>query len=71
MVQTYAHAALRGSYVFPTVELFDESPGYEPYGLVDVWKGKYHGDQVYIKAIRIRDTRFLDEIKRVRGSFFN
>jgi len=56
------------------VELCDESPGFEPLGLVEIWKGwkgNHHGDQVSIKVIRTRRTDWTKEIKRVRGSFFN
>jgi len=66
----YAHALLRGSDIFPNVKLCDESPDYEPLGFMDIWKGNYRGDQVCIKAIRIRDTAPLEEIKKVCSSFF-
>jgi len=67
----YAHALLRGSHIFPDVELCDESTDYNPLGFTDVWKENYHGDQVCIKAIRIRNASRLEIIQRVRGSFFN
>jgi len=67
----YAHALLRGSHIFPDVELCDESPDYDPFGFTDIWKVNHHGDQVCIKVIRMGDTHRLGIIKRVRGSFFN
>jgi len=66
-----AHTLLRGSHIFSAVELCDESPDYEPLGFVDVWKGNYHGDQLWIKAIRIPSITRLKGITRVRGSFLN
>ena len=71
LFRLYAHALLRGSHIFPNIELCDESPDYDPFGFTDVWRGNYRGDQVCIKAIRTRDTSSLAMIKRVRGSFFN
>ena len=64
-IRVYAHAFLRGSHVFPGVELHKESPEYESLGFVDVWKGKYHGNLVCIKAIRTRKKDNLGKIKKV------
>jgi len=68
LFRLYAYALLRGSHIFTDVELSDESLEYDPFGFMDVWKGNYHGDQVCIKAIRMRDTSDLEKTKRVRGS---
>jgi len=71
LFRLYAHALLRGPQIFPDIGLCDESPDYEPFGFTDIWKANHHGDQVCVKAIRIRNTSCLEGIKRVRGSFFN
>jgi len=71
LFRLYAHALLHGSHIFPGIELLNESPDYEPRGFMDVWRGNYHGRQVCVKSIRIRNTTHLKEIKKVRGSFFN
>jgi len=71
LFRLYAQALLRGSRIFPDVELCDESTDYDPFGFADIWKENYHGDQVCIKAIRICDTSSSEMIKRVRGSFSN
>jgi len=66
----YVYALLRRSRIFPSVGPFDESLHYEPLGFTDIWKGNYHGEQVCIKAIRARSMTRLEEIRRVRGSFY-
>jgi len=71
LFRLYAHTLLRGSHTFPDVDLCDESPDYDPLGFMDIWKANYHGDQVCIKVIRIWRMAPLEEIKRVRGSFFD
>jgi len=70
LFRLYAHALLRESRTFPDVEFCDESLDYDPLGLTDIWKENYHGDQVCIKAIRMRYIGCLEETKRVRGSHF-
>jgi len=70
LFRLYAYALLRGSRIFPDVELCDESLDYDPFGFADIWKENYRGDQVCIKAIRMRDPRYLEETKRVRDSLF-
>lgn len=64
-IRLYVHALLRGSRVFPGLELCSGSPGYEPLGFTDIWKGRYHGSEVCIKTIRTPTN--LEKIKRVRG----
>ena len=68
-LRLYTHALLRESRVFPNLELCDEFPDYTPFGFADIWKGNYHGEPVYIKAIRTREWSPLREIKRVCGYF--
>jgi uncharacterized protein Usg len=65
----YTHALLLESRIFTNIELCDEFLGSMPTGFTDIWKGKYHGELVCIKAIQTRDLFCLREIKRVRGSF--
>lgn len=65
----YVYALLRGLYVFPDVEVSAESPEYESFGFVDVWKGNSHGNPVCIKAIRTRNSANLQKIKMVHDSF--
>lgn len=60
----YVHALLRGSHIFPGVELSTGPPDFDPLGLVDVWKGNYHGNPVCIKAIRMRKKSNLEKIKK-------
>lgn len=64
-IRLYIHALLRALHVFPGVELGAESPEYEPFGFVDVWRGNYHGNPVCIKAIRTRNSANLRKIKMV------
>jgi len=71
LFRLYVHALLRGSHIFPNIELCDGSPDYDPLGFMDIWKENYRGDQVCIKAIRIRNTTSLEKIKKVRDSFFD
>ena len=66
--RVYVHALLRGSLIFPDVELSTGPPDFDPLGLVDVWKGSYHDNPVCIKAIRTRRKPSLEKIKKVRGS---
>ena len=47
-----------------------EPPDFEPSGFVDVWRGKYHGNPVCIKAVRTRNKSNLQKIKKVHGPFF-
>lgn len=63
------HTLLRESRIFPSVELCDESPDYTAAGFADIWKGRYHGEQVCVKAIRTQYPICLMEIEKVRGSF--
>ena len=66
--RVYVHALLRGSHVFPGVELSTGPPDFDPLGLVDVWKGNYRGNPVCIKAIRMRNKSKLEKIKKVHSS---
>ena len=65
------HTLLRESRIFPSVELCDESPDYTPAGFADIWKGRYHGETVCVKAIRTQYPICLMEIEKVCGSFFS
>jgi len=47
-----AHAFLRGSRVFPGLELYDTPPDYAHDGFTDIWKGTYHGEPVCVKVVR-------------------
>ena len=67
-IRLYVHALLRGFHVFHDIELRIESPQFEPFGFVDVWRGNYHGKPVCIKAIRTRNSSNLKKIKEVRRS---
>jgi hypothetical protein len=67
VVQTLHTCLLRGSQIFPGVELCDESPDYALYGLADIWKGNYHEEPVCIKAIQTQDMTCLREVRRVCG----
>jgi len=70
LFRLYAHALLRTSYVFSDmIKLGDESPDYDPFGFTDIWKENYHGDQVCIKAIRIRYVERLLITMKVRTPF--
>ncbi|KAF9649121.1 kinase-like protein [Thelephora ganbajun] len=63
-IRLYVHALLRGSHVFPGVELWNDSPDYDSLGFVDTWKGSLHEDLICIKAIRTRSMTNLEKIKR-------
>jgi len=63
------HALLRGSRIFPGLELCDKPPEYTPDGLTDIWKGEYHGEPVCVKVVRGRFLSDLRETERVRRSF--
>jgi len=56
------HALLRGSRIFPGLELSDKPPDYTPLGFTDIWKGEYHGKLVCVKVVR---GQFLDGLKKV------
>ena len=60
---------LRESRIFPSVELCDDSPDYTPAGFADIWKGRYHGEPVCVKAIRTQYPICLMEIEKVCVSF--
>ena len=64
-IRLHVHSLLRGSYVFPGVELSTESLDFEPFGFVDAWRGEYHGVPVCIKAIRTQNKSTLEKIKKV------
>jgi len=64
------HTLLRESRIFPSVDLCEESPDYMAAGFADIWKGKYHGELVCVKAIRTQYPICLMEIEKVRGSLF-
>lgn len=61
------HTLLRESRIFPGVELCDESPDYTAAGFADIWKGRYYGEQVCVKAIRTQSPICLMEIEKVCG----
>ena len=63
------HALLLESRIFPDIELHDESLGYVPTGFTDIWKGKFDGEPVCVKAIRTQDPIRLREIESVCSSF--
>jgi len=65
------HALLRGSQIFPGLELCDKPPDYAPRGFTDIWKGEYHGEPVCVKVVRVQVVQgkvpiHLKEVKRVR-----
>ena len=62
-----AHALLRGSRIFPGLELSDNPPDYTFRGLTDIWRGEYHGKPVCVKVARGQLLRDLRMVKRVRG----
>ncbi|KAF9643697.1 kinase-like protein [Thelephora ganbajun] len=64
-IRLRVHALLRGLYVFPNVELCNDSPNYNPLGFMDTWKGKHYGDSVCIKAIRTRNEAHLEKVKNI------
>ena len=64
-----AHALLRGSRIFPGLELCDKPPDYSPLGFTDIWKGEYHGKLVCIKVFRGQYLEDLREVERVRRCF--
>ena len=62
------HALLRGSRIFPGLELCDDPPNYTSVGFTDIWKGEYHGELVCIKATR-GDPNNLEGAQQVRNRF--
>ena len=68
-LRLYAHALLRGSRIFPGIELYDDSPGCSCNSFTDTWKGVYRGEQVCVKVIRARDHTRSVELEKVRDSF--
>jgi len=60
------HALLRGSRIFPGLELWDKPPDYTPLGFTDIWKGEYHGKLVCVKVVRGQLLKELKEVKRVQ-----
>ena len=51
------------------MELCDESPGFTPTGSTDMWKGRFNGEVVCVKAIRTQDPIRLREIESVCDLF--
>jgi hypothetical protein len=68
-LRLYIHALLRGSRIFPNLELCDKSSEYTPAGFADIWKGSYDGELVCVKAIRTQHPIRLRKIERVCSSF--
>jgi len=61
----FTHALLRGSRIFPGLELYDHTPDYTPLGFTDIWKGEYHGDPVCVKVVRGKRLNCIREVERV------
>jgi len=61
-----AHALLRGSKIFPGLELYDKPPDYTRYGPTDIWKGEYRGEPVCVKVVRDRRTANIRDVQQVR-----
>jgi hypothetical protein len=61
----YTHALLLESQIFPSIELTDDTPRYIPTGFTDIWKGKFNGQSVCVKAIRTWDLHYLKAIENV------
>jgi hypothetical protein len=51
------------------MKLRDKSLDYTPFGFADIWKGKYRGQAVCIKAVRETEQNSLREIERMCGCF--
>ena len=52
------------------MEVCDKPLGYVPFGFADIWKGKYHGEPVCIKAVRETKPVSLRAIKKMCGYFY-
>jgi len=65
------HALLRGSRIFPGLEMPDKPPDYTHYGFADVWRGEYHGEPVCVKVARGYFLSELMELKQVRRPFYS
>ena len=65
------HALLRGSQIFPGLELCDNPPDYTPLGFADIWKGEYRAKPVCIKVARYQRLDDLREVERVRRLFYS
>ena len=65
------HALLRGSRIFPDLELYDDPPDYTPRGFTDIWNGEYHGELVCVKAVRGHNLTRLREVGGVRRLFYS
>jgi len=63
------HALLRGSRIFPGLELCDKPPDYTPLGFTDIWKGEYHGKPVCVKVVRGQDLTSLGKVEGVRRPY--
>jgi len=64
------HALLRGSRVFPGLELCDKPPDYTYDGFTDIWKGEYDGEPVCVKVVRRRQLSGLRIVEGVWRLFF-
>ena len=63
-IRLLTHALLRGSRIFPGLELCDKPPDYTPKRFTDIWKGEYHGEPVCIKVVK---RQLLEDQRRVEG----
>jgi len=59
------HSLLRGSQIFPDLQLCDKPPKYTSRGYTDIWKGEYYGEPVCVKVVRGQELRCLREVERV------
>ena len=59
------HALLRGSRIFPGLELRNWPPDYTLAGFTDIWKGEYSGELMCVKVVRGQELTGLREVKGV------
>jgi len=63
------HTLLRESRIFPSVELYDESPDYVHAGFANTWKGDYDEGPMRAETHWTKELRYLSNAIKVCGSF--